>query len=351
MGVRLTVKVKSEAGAANRAQVVTLDEEVINLGRDQSCQVVLAQMAVSRNHARISRDGTLFFLEDLGSSYGTHINGERLPKGEKRLLRNGDVIAIAQFDVVFDRVADVSEDASGKTQFLSRRAVKNVMKGIGSRESPYLRMMNGPREGQHIELNEGQECVFGRDEASADVVLNDDLVSRRHAKIRRDWAGVTLEDLQSRNGVKVNHKRIKRATLKDRDELEIGGVRLLFVDPAEPHDEPLVMPSEPRDAPVSPPPQDPPPPPPAVEARAPEPAPPEPEPEPQPEPEPDPAPDLDPEDQSSEEPPPEEDEALLAEAPGKLFDLSNQRTLIALGIGGALVLLSLVFLLMLISGC
>ena len=243
MGVRLTVKLKSEAGAGDEAKIVTLEDELINLGRDQSCQVVLAQKAVSRNHARISRDGALFFVEDLGSSYGTHLNGARLPKGEKRLLRNGDVIAIAQFDVTFDRVNELSEAISGQTQLAARRAVRSVMKGLGAGDNSYLRVMSGDKEGQHIELAEGQEYVFGRDRASADVVLTDDLVSRRHAKIRRDWSGVTLEDLQSRNGVKLNHKRVTRATLKDRDEIEIGGVRLLFVDPTEAREESLAMPS------------------------------------------------------------------------------------------------------------
>ena len=77
MGVRLTVKMKSGSGT-DQTKTVLLDEEIITFGRDQTCQVVLAQQAVSRNHARISRDGTLFFLEDLGSSFGTSVNGQRI---------------------------------------------------------------------------------------------------------------------------------------------------------------------------------------------------------------------------------------------------------------------------------
>src|SRR5512133_3947750 len=103
MSVKLTVKHRSEGAP----QEHVLDEAVINLGREKTCQVVLAEQAVSRSHARISRDGALFFIEDLGSAYGTAVNGKKLPKGEKRLLRNGDVIAIAQFDVTFDRSADL----------------------------------------------------------------------------------------------------------------------------------------------------------------------------------------------------------------------------------------------------
>ncbi|MER2565584.1 MAG: FHA domain-containing protein, partial [Myxococcaceae bacterium] len=233
MGVRLTVKRRAEAGGAEKPQVVTLTEDTITLGRDDGCDVVLAQTAVSRNHARISRDGTLFFLEDLGSSFGTLLNGAKLKKNEKQLLRNGDTIAIAQFDVVFDRVADVTESNAGNTMFVSRNLVKDVMKGLGTGgEQPYFRVMNGPREGHRIEIGDAQEYTFGRDD-SADIVLNDDLVSRRHARVRRDWSGTHVEDLGSRNGIKVNKKRAKKVTLKDRDELEIGGVKLLFLDPSE----------------------------------------------------------------------------------------------------------------------
>ena len=116
----------------------------------------------------------------------------------------------------------------------------DVMRGLGSGEGPYFRIMNGPREGQRIELSDAQELVFGREDG-VDVVLKDDLVSRRHAKVRRDWSGTHVEDLGSRNGIKVNKKRTTRKTLKDRDELEIGGVRLLYMDPSEVRETPLVL--------------------------------------------------------------------------------------------------------------
>lgn len=248
MSVRLLVRQRSEEGGADKATEVILDEEVITIGRDKSCQLVLAQQAVSRSHARISRDGTLFFLEDLGSAYGTEINGQKLPKAEKRLLRNGDVIAIAQFDLVFDRVADAPKGKdTGSTALVARQVVKDVMRGLSAgREPPYFRVMNGPKEGQRIELQDAQELVVGRDDG-ADVILKDDLVSRRHCKIRRDWSGTHVEDLGSRNGIKVNRKRIKKKTLKDRDELEIGGIRLLYLDPAEVREAPVVLPDEPEE--------------------------------------------------------------------------------------------------------
>ena len=356
MGVRLTVKMKSGSGA-DQTKTVLLDEEIITFGRDQSCQVVLAQQAVSRNHARISRDGTLFFLEDLGSSFGTSVNGQKLPKGEKRLLRNGDVIAIAQFDVTFDRVAEgSSEDVSGKTSFLSRKVVKDVMKGLAAGgENAYFRVMNGATEGQRIEIADAQEYIFGRDAADADIVLNDDLVSRKHVKVRRDWSGTHVEDLGSRNGIKLNKKRTRKATIKDRDELEIGGVRLLFIDPSEVREDPVVMSSSsdddestqavkeeepsvevaPQEEPAEPPAEEPPAEePPADEAQRTEDDPPAEE---------EPA-------QDEEAPQEEQEEALADEGPRKLIDFSNKQHLIVLGIGAAMVLMGLVLIILLVAG-
>ncbi|RKG58690.1 FHA domain-containing protein [Corallococcus sp. AB011P] len=350
MSVRLTVTQRSEAGGASGKEVV-LDDSVITLGRDKTCQVVLPQQAVSRNHARIIQEGTLYFLEDLGSAYGTKINGKALPKGEKELLRNGDVIAIAQYDVRFDKVVEIAPDVSDKTSFLARGALKDAMRGLAGGEERFLRYMNGPREGQRIEISEAQEHVFGRDEKEADVILKDDLVSRKHAKVRRDWSGTHVEDLGSRNGIKVNKKRVNRKALKDGDELEIGSTRFVYVDPAEPPDEPAVSLSSESSA-VVPAPSPPRPSPPKRE----EPPPPEPEPEPQPEPEPAP-----PEEQpasedgsasSSEEPQPDGGEEMPPPEPepAAVSALADKKKLVPLIVMGVVGLSFLVLMIAVLAG-
>lgn len=380
MSVRLTVKQRSAEGGADKPAVVMLDDDVITLGRDQVCQVVLAQQAVSRNHARISRDGSLYFVEDLGSSYGTQINGTKLPKGEKHLLRNGDVIAIAQFDVTFDRVAENSTaEGANNTQFVARKVVKDVMRGLSAGgEQPYFRIMNGPREGERIEIADAQEYIIGRDE-TADIIFKDDLVSRRHVKIRRDWSGTHVEDLGSRNGIKINKKRSPGKTLQDRDEVEVGGVRLLFLDPNEVREAPLVLP-DPTDeegesttmekdeevaenqrskkksgARIS-----------KVAKKEEEPPPPAEEPPPE---EPPPAEEPPPDEpNTSQDPPPEEEgggddvneeegggenEGLSQESaaggPGG-FDLTNRSTMIGVGIGAFALLIGIVVLILLVAG-
>jgi len=63
------------------------------------------------------------------------------------------------------------------------------------------------------------------------VTIEDPLVSRQHAQIMLDEQGASLEDLKSRNGVKVNGRPIRgRSRLKDGDRLRIGTQELVFCE-------------------------------------------------------------------------------------------------------------------------
>ena len=68
-------------------------DKVLNIGRDNECEVLIADRQVSRFHARISivEDGIL--LEDLGSKNGTFYNGN--PLEGSVFLQDGDSIQIA----------------------------------------------------------------------------------------------------------------------------------------------------------------------------------------------------------------------------------------------------------------
>ena len=63
------------------------------IGRRSDCQVFVPDMRVSRQHARLWRDGDSWTLEDLGSNNGTYVNGVRLQGST--LLHNEDEILIA----------------------------------------------------------------------------------------------------------------------------------------------------------------------------------------------------------------------------------------------------------------
>ncbi|MGA7614041.1 MAG: FHA domain-containing serine/threonine-protein kinase [Thermoanaerobaculia bacterium] len=72
---------------ASEAHVIHGDSVMV--GRDRSCSIILTHPAVSRRHARITLQGTGFFLEDLKSANGTYVNNMRV---EKANLKPGDIV-------------------------------------------------------------------------------------------------------------------------------------------------------------------------------------------------------------------------------------------------------------------
>jgi hypothetical protein len=63
------------------------------VGRDATCDIVVADRQVSRHHARFNLTSQGIELEDLSSKNGTHINGRQI--FNKIVLQDGDVVQIA----------------------------------------------------------------------------------------------------------------------------------------------------------------------------------------------------------------------------------------------------------------
>ncbi len=63
---------------------------------------------------------------------------------------------------------------------------------------------------------------------TCDIVLADPNTSRRHAEVRRDGDAYVILDLESTNGVFVNGRPTRRATLQQGDVIELGATRLRF---------------------------------------------------------------------------------------------------------------------------
>jgi len=67
--------------------------DTLVIGRDASCDVVIPDRQVSRRHAKITKNGAVVMLEDLGSKNGTYLNGQ--PLTEPRQLVEADEITVA----------------------------------------------------------------------------------------------------------------------------------------------------------------------------------------------------------------------------------------------------------------
>jgi DNA-binding NtrC family response regulator len=70
-------------------------------------------------------------------------------------------------------------------------------------------------------------CMVGRD-PGCQIVLKDEFVSSRHARIEKRTGGYVLRDLQSRNGTYLNGSRISEAILSPNDHLRFGETVFIF---------------------------------------------------------------------------------------------------------------------------
>ena len=233
--IRLTAVIEVE-GHAPRALTHESNARSIVMGREASADFVLPLTTISRHHARINASDNVYTIEDLGSTHGTVVNGKRIDSGTKKVLRHGDIIELTKAKITCaietEKVASV-EPGEG-TQAIAARAVQGILGRLGEAqgEGPYLRVLNGPDEGTRFPLGGPlTEWALGRSK-DCECVLHDANVSRRHALVKKDWNGYIISDLGSKNGVLINDVAItKPRRLRDRDEVIIGPIKLVYVDP------------------------------------------------------------------------------------------------------------------------
>ena len=96
-----------------------LEGDQLTIGRDSTNGVAINDAEISRKHARLTFQGGKYVLEDLGSTNGSFVNGQRL--AGPVVLKPGDVVSLGeQIVLMYDAIA---ADA-GATMAVPRRAVQ-----------------------------------------------------------------------------------------------------------------------------------------------------------------------------------------------------------------------------------
>ena len=100
------------------------------IGRAVECDVVIASKSVSREHTRLRREGRRWFVDDLGSTNGTYLNGERVINN--LALLDGDSLMVGDVTFVFhdpdtttreNPVPDLEVDTAAGVIRVNRKAV------------------------------------------------------------------------------------------------------------------------------------------------------------------------------------------------------------------------------------
>jgi pSer/pThr/pTyr-binding forkhead associated (FHA) protein len=93
---RIILKIKEQT----LREIILYKDAVTTIGRDPSSSIYLENPAVSRSHAKIYRQGWIFYIVDLESSNGTFLNGRRVKW--KAGLSNNDEITISKYTLIFE---------------------------------------------------------------------------------------------------------------------------------------------------------------------------------------------------------------------------------------------------------
>ncbi|HJL18328.1 MAG TPA: GGDEF domain-containing protein [Sandaracinaceae bacterium LLY-WYZ-13_1] len=107
----------------------SVDGDVLVLGRDRSLPARIDDRGISRRHARVIRIAGVFYVEDLGSTNGTRVNGERV--SQPRPLRDGDRIQLGASTLL--RVTLQDEQEAEVARRLYESAVRDPLTGIFNR--------------------------------------------------------------------------------------------------------------------------------------------------------------------------------------------------------------------------
>jgi pSer/pThr/pTyr-binding forkhead associated (FHA) protein len=87
-----------------------LEGDQLTIGRDSTNDIVINDAEISRRHARLTFQGGKFVLEDLGSTNGTFVNGQRL--AGPRVLKAGEVVSFGEQIVLVYEVTSVDAGAT-----------------------------------------------------------------------------------------------------------------------------------------------------------------------------------------------------------------------------------------------
>lgn len=212
------------------SQEFELVKPEIVIGRDEGVELHIASPAVSRRHARLMREGEGYMLEDLGSSNGTFVNGEKL--SGRYPLKSGDRVRLGQAITLTYRAPVIS--SSVETAVRAPMAVPSAVAQTTIGEEPLLPQRDaGPPqllitiagENPQTYTLTKQSLTIGRVEGN-DIVIPSPIVSRQHARLEKVDGGYKMTLLpEARNPILFEGRPLEGPRLlRHGDLLRIGSL-------------------------------------------------------------------------------------------------------------------------------
>lgn len=280
-----------------KTTVVPLIRDEITIGRKEGNTIRLTERNVSRRHARIVRSNNEVQIEDLGSYNGIRVNNARIAERVALRVSDQVQIGDYKLYLKAEGVEQVDDARTMPIERIEAGSPTDVIAAVTPATQPIPVMAQGTQPpaassqgqasglapanlvgspnrtqvavadtdpagrpvasaaqvaaltapagygklvcvsanfaGREFELSRPQMIVGRTDEN--DIVINHRSISRNHAKLVRepDTGRYTISDLQSSNGVRVNGQDYGKVELRRGDTVDLGHVRLRFVEAGE----------------------------------------------------------------------------------------------------------------------
>ncbi|OGT31663.1 MAG: hypothetical protein A2W28_09095 [Gammaproteobacteria bacterium RBG_16_51_14] len=217
-----------------------LNQERLTVGRKPDNDIQIDNLAVSGKHALIITILDDSFLEDLGSTNGTYVNGKLV---KKHVLKDGDVIAIGKHELKYiNEHATDNDDEFEKTMIIKPGSASAAVAAAQAAEKAVAAAPHAPATGSGgASMPLGRLTVLNGPIAGKELELTKALITlgkpgTQVAVISRRPQGYFLTHIESDGDGKrypvVNGDPIgpKAYQLKDSDLIELAGIRLEFTN-------------------------------------------------------------------------------------------------------------------------
>lgn len=215
---------------------INLERERIIIGRAKKADIRIDNLAVSSQHAAVIKVLDDVFIEDLHSTNGTLVNGQKI---QKHTLRNGDKISVGKHVLLFATDVETNEDdelektvlirpnsatnAAAMARMAERAGAAGASRTNIGKDAPkgVLKVLNGPSAGRELILSKALVTI-GRP-------------GKQVAAISRRPRGYYITHIESDGDGKrypvVNGQLIgpRAHPLKNADRIELAGISLQFV--------------------------------------------------------------------------------------------------------------------------
>jgi ABC transport system ATP-binding/permease protein len=213
-----------------RGQKIHLNKPQFVVGRDErSCDMVLNQSFVSRRHAAFETDETgRTTLKDLGSKFGTFVNGTAV---SEQVLVDGDRVGLGPDGAVSFRFSQTArKPVAEPEETMWARSQSPVSAEASAAGRPPVPASSEAPATKRYTVGAKSVLRLGR-APDNDIILNGPGVSRHHATLTyRGGDQPILEDLGSTNGTYVNGNLLRSPRLLDPNDLVFLGGFLVRID-------------------------------------------------------------------------------------------------------------------------